>query len=141
MRRPWLLRACALLLAAYGFSWVGVGLLGYVAFSAHAGPIAVGYGFAMMVFAALMAPTLLTLSVFVWQASAVAVFVTLLPTLWVAVPPAAVLGIEVLDLVLHPSLFDWRMSIGAVGLLALGPGVVIGLLFAPSSVRAWSSRV
>jgi hypothetical protein len=137
------------LTALYGCLWAFVGLVGYLAISSpppvRAGnPGVYAYPFFALIGGAVTAPGLLVLAVFLWRGSMVAVVLTLVPTLWLALPLLAILGVEAVNLTLRPDLIDWRGALGAVAVtlavLLAGPGLVLALLFAPSSRRVWAPR-
>jgi hypothetical protein len=142
--RSWALRACAVLLLIYSAAWGYIAVSAFIAIqrapTISPNPGAIGIFYAAIVIGATMCPWLLTAAVLVWRASPVGVVFAVLTSLCVALPLVLMLGTELLYIYTHPGLFDWKLTLGDVALLILGPGLVIGLLFVPDSYRAWARR-
>jgi hypothetical protein len=137
----WSLRACAALFFAYGCAWGYIAALGFIGaqqqLPAGGNPGVYGLAFVAIVFGVLMCPLLLITAVVLWRASVVGVALALVTSAMAALPLVFMLGSAVLFTLMHPSPQYRDFILGDIGLLILGPGLVIALLFVPSSRRAW----
>ena len=142
--RSWTLRACAALLFVYGCVWGYIAVTFFIALqqaptvSSNPGPRGIFY--VVLALGAVMCPLLMTEAVLIWRASPIGVILALLTSLWVALPLVLMLLAEALYAWTHPGLFDWKLTVGVLALLILGPGLVIALLLVPSSYKAWRLR-
>jgi hypothetical protein len=144
---PWTLRICAVLIGIYGLVWAGVAWTGFQVLIAPSGPGPVVnpgalatvkvYGLIALGLGVIATPSLLALALFLWRGSREAVALTVVPTLAIAAALLLVLAGEALQVVVHHGPLDWQLTLWTVGLLVAGPGLVLGLLLAPSSLRIW----
>jgi hypothetical protein len=144
---PWTLRICAVLIGIYGLVWAWIAWTGFQVLTAPSPPgplVNPGalatvkvYGLGALALGLVASPSLLVLAVFLWRGSREAVALTVVPAAAIAAALMLLLAAEALQVVVHHGSLDLQLTLWTVGFLVAGPGLVLGLLFAPSSLRIW----